>query len=567
MQTRNFFLGAVLGSLLGVAAFSQPSPIQISAKSDQDSADRKSGVIQGQVLGAEGEVPLAEATVVLYAADGRGNEHPTTARTDDRGEYEFSDLKAGKYLVQATRNGYLRQSYGEKTSSGSGRQVGTPLSLASGQVLGGIDFELIRGGVVEGAVVDQHNEPRSQVPVTLCSYRTLRGERSLRPVRHDRTDDRGRFRLFDIPPGSYYLRADTPPVWGGSGEGDRAFPPTFYPGVLRPQDATKVEVAAGQEVGGFFFTLIETQTYSVGGRVLTADGKPAHTVWIMSRRESSNAYVFGMEASANTNLQGEFRVSGLLPGKHRIHARSGRNENPQMASAVVEVTDQDIEGLTLMPGAGAEVAGRIVTDRQDSDLDWRRIRLFMAPDSSANRGFFGGAGARVEEDFTFKVSRLSAGPYRFVVWLPRGNHYVSSVRIEGHDVTDRPIELRSDDRLKGVEVQVSSDGAQIRGVVQKDSAGEAVEGATVLVFAADSQNRGARSRFTKTAQTDQSGRFSLEGLVPAEYRICALTDHEPGRESELDYLSSLERDSVRIDLSPGQTVEESLVALPAAEMY
>ena len=149
-----------------------------------------------------------------------------------------------------------------------------------------------------------------------------------------------------------------------------------------------MEVAAGQEVGGFFFTLIETRTYSVGGRVLTADGKPAHTVWIMSRRESANTYVFGMEASANTNLQGEFRVSGLLPGKHRIHARSGRNENPQMASAVVEVTDQDLEGLTLTLGAGAEIAGRIVTDRQDYDLDWRRIRLFMAPESSARQRFF-----------------------------------------------------------------------------------------------------------------------------------------------------------------------------------
>ena len=102
--------------------------------------------------------------------------------------------------------------------------------------------------------------------------------------------------------------------------------------------------------------------------------------------------------------------------------------------------------------------------------------------------------------------------------------------------------------------------------MQKNAAGEAVEGATVLVFAADSRDRGHQSRFTKTALTDQSGRFSLEGLVPAEYRICALTDHEPGRESELDYLSSLEGDSERIDLSPGQATEESLVALPAATM-
>ena len=370
MQTRNFILGAVLGSLLGVAAFSQPSPIQISARSDQDSEDRKSGVIQGQVFGSDGEVPLAEATVVLYVADGRGNEPPRTARTDDQGEYEFSGLKAGKYLLHAIRNSYLRQSYGERKSAGSGRrQAGTPLSLASGQFLGGIDFELIRGGVVEGAVVDQHNEPRSRVGVTLSSYRTVRGERRLRSVSHDQTDDRGRFRLFDIPPGIYYLRADPPPIWGRSGEADRTFPPTFYPGVLSPQDATKVEVAAGQEVGGFFFTLIETRTYSVGGRVLTAEGKPAHMVWIMSRRVSANISVVGVGTSADTNLRGEFRVLGLLPGTHRIHVRAGGEENTQMASTVVEVTDQDLEGLTLVLGSGAEISGRIVTDRQDSDLD------------------------------------------------------------------------------------------------------------------------------------------------------------------------------------------------------
>ena len=95
--------------------------------------------------------------------------------------------------------------------------------------------------------------------------------------------------------------------------------------------------------------------------------------------------------------------------------------------------------------------------------------------------------------------------------------------------------------------------------------GEAVEGATVLVFAADSQKRGAQSRFAKTAQTDQGGRFSLEGLVPAEYRVCALTDHEPGRESELEYLSSLERDSERIDLSPGQTRGGILGGVAGAE--
>ena len=567
MQTRFLVLGMVICHLTILTCFGHPSSIQISANTDQGTSERNSGVIRGRIFAAEGEYPLARATVTLYSTDGRGDERPRTVRTDSRGEYEFRDLESGKYLLRASRNGYLRQHYGQKTSSEAGRrQAVTPLSLASGQVLDSIDFELIRGGVLEGTVMDQHNEPRSRVSVTLSAYRSISGERNLFPVGRTQTDDRGRFRLFDIPPGSYYLRAAPRAFSVRSGEGNRPFPPTYYPGVLSLQEATKVVVTAGQEVGGFHFTLIEIHGYSVSGRVLTAEGRPAHSVWIISKRESAEAFVSGPETSADTDLQGEFRVSGLLPGRHRLHARAGGDDNPQMASAVVQVTDQDIEGLTLVLGAGAEVTGRIVTDREDSALEWRRTWLVITPDNKAARGFFGGTGGQVEEGLTFKLANLHEGAYHLAVRLPPGNHYVSSIRVGGEDITDRPIELRSNDRLDGVVVHVSSDGARISGVVEENESGQAVEGATVLVFAADSQRRGRHSRFTKTTQTDQRGRFSLKGLVPGEYLLCAVVDHESGLESDLDYLSSLERDSERIDLSSGQTIEESLVALPAPNM-
>lgn len=564
MKTRFSLLSIVVGSLVGFAAFGHPSSIQIPAKSDQDTADRYSGVIRGRVFTAEGESPLARVTVTLFSSDGRGNERPRTVRTDNRGEYEFSDLESGRYLLRATRNGYLPQIYGQKTSSGSGRrQRGTPLSLASGQTLHSISFKMIRGGVVEGTVVDQHNEPRSRVSVRLSSYESYGGERKLFPVGRAETDDRGRFRLFDIPPGSYYLSAAPPLLYGRMGGEERSFPPVYYPGVLSPLDAAKVQVAAGEEVGGFYFTLFETRSYSASGRVLAAEGKPAHAVWIISSRESGEAFIAGMESSANTDLQGEFKVAGLLPGRHRLHARAGEDDKPRMASTVVEVADQDIEGLTLVLGAGAEVSGRIVTDRQDSDLDWRRIWLEMDPIGESSRTFFGGESGRVEEDFTFKIKNLPEASYRLVVRLPPGNHYVESIRLQTEELVDRPIEVRSADRLDGVEIHVSSEGGQVGGVVEKEEAREVAKGATVLVFAADSDYRGPNSRFTRTTQTDQSGRFSLKGLVPGEYLLCAVTDHESGFESDLDYLASLERDSERIDLASGQTIEESLVALPA----
>ena len=567
MRTRFLVLGMVIGHLTLSTSFGHPSAFQLPARSDQGTAERNSGVIRGRVFTAEGDSPLARATVTLFSADGRGNERPRTVRTDSRGEYELGNLEAGKYYLHATRNGYLRQGYGSRTSPGSGRrQRGTPLSLTSGQILDSIDFQLIRGGVVEGTVVDQHNEPLSRVSVTLSSYESSGGERKLFPARRAETDDRGRFRLFDVPPGSYYLSAAPPFFYGRMGGEERSFPPVYYPGVPSPLEAAKVQVTAGQEVGGFYFTLVETRSYSVSGRVLTAEGKPAHAVWIISRRESGEAFFTGMESGADTDLQGEFKVTGLLPGRHRLYARAGEGEKLRMASTVLEVADRDIEGLTLVLGAGAEVTGRIVTDRQDSDLDWRRIWLEMDPVGDPGRIFFGGRSSRIEEDFTFKITNLPEASYRLVVRLPPGNHYVESIRFQTEELIDRPIEVRSADRLDEVEIHVSSEGAQISGVVEKEEARDAAEGATVLIFAADSEFRGPSSRFTKTAQTDQRGRFSLKGLAPGEYLLCAVADHESGLESDLDYLSSLERDSERIDLSSGQATEESLLALPAPEM-
>ena len=566
MQARLVVQGMIMVHLVCFTHVGHPYPVPFPAESERGPAGAEGGVIQGQVFAAEGEYPLARATVTLYSADGRSNERPPTVRTDDRGTYEFRDLEAGKYLLRASRNGYLQMSYGQETSSRSEtRRRVTPLSLASGQVMDGIDFKLIRGGVVEGTVVDQHNEPHARISVTLSSYERLRGERKLFPVGRAQTDDRGRFRLFDIPPGSYYMSAAPPSFYGRIKGEDRSFPPIYYPGVPSPLEAAKVQVSAGEEVGGFYFNLVETRTYGASGRVLTAQGKPAHSVWIVSRRESGEVFFAGMESSADTNLQGDFRITGLIPGRHRLHAR-WEGEELQTASTVVEVTDRDIEGLVLVLSVGAEVTGRIVTDRGDPDLDWRRISLRMEPDGDTGRSFLDGGRTRVEEDYTFKFEDLPEAPYRLVVSLPPGNHYVESIRIETEELVDRPIEVRNADRLDGVEIHVSSKGAQVSGVVEGEHGREVAEGATVLVFSADSESRGPYSRFTKTTRTDQRGRFSLKGLAPAEYLVCALADHESGLESDLDYLRNLERDSQRIDLSPGHTVEETLVAVPPPKL-
>lgn len=564
MKASFYCLGIVVGSLVGSAAFGHPSPLQLPGNSERVQEANDLGMIQGQVLAEGDEYPLAQATLSLRSTGAAPLERPRTVRTDGSGEYTFRDLEPGQYVLRATRKGYIAQNYGQKSSYSFRREeVGTTLTVGHAQVLEDIDFHLVRGGVVEGRVVDQNNEPVERVTVMMKGYRSLAGEGRLLPFGRDETDDRGQFRIFGIPPGNYYLSVSPRPFIRDPRREIPSFAPTYYPGVLRIEEASRIEVTAGGEVGGFNITVIEAFTFSVSGRVFTAEGKPAYSAWIMSMKESGNDLSSMMGPNTSSDLQGEFKVSGLLPGRHRLYARAGGSEDAQMASATVDVVDRDLSGLTLVLGKGAEVTGRIVVEGEASTVDWRRISLSLVPTGSITLMTFGGSGIRVNEDFTFEISNRPEGIYRLVAKLPAGDHYVSSIRVEGQDISDRPIELKSNDRLDGVEIHVSADGARISGYVEQVEEREVAAGATVVVFAADPQHRRYPSRFTRTTQTDQSGRFSLEGLVPGEYLVCALADHQAGSEMDPDYLRSLERDSERINPSPGQTVQESLVALPA----
>ena len=565
MRLQSLFLTLFVCQLVGVTAASGQILGQVPRSSDQGLANQETGVIRGTVLAADGSSPLAKATVSLRKSGSRRRDSQRTARSDARGEYEFSSLEPGKYLLSVTRSGFVRQNYGQKRIQAfRGQRGSTPLTLGDGQVLSGIDFKLIRGGALEGRVSDQDYEPLSRAAVTLSGYQTIQGERVLVPVGGAQTDDRGQFRLFNIQPGSYFLSATQGGgfrFFGGRGRGGQVFPPTYYPGVSNPEQATKVEVRAGSEVGGFHLTLIESHTYSVSGRVLAADGSLAQSVRVMTVNQSRPGQV-ALRGGTTTDLQGAFKVEGVLPGKHRLIARSGRGEETQIASDSVEVIDQDIEGMTLALGSGASITGRIVAASKKIALDMSRVLVVTRPAEGGLTGrLFGGGRSQIEEDLSFRISYLPGGLYRFSVRLPPGSHYVESIRAEGQEIIDRLIEVSDQDQLSGVEVRVSPNGSQISGRVENESDGKAVDGATVLVFAADPQRRGSFSRFTRTTQTDQAGHFVLEGLVPSQYLVCALIEHESGRESEPEYLNGLEGNSTTIDLAAGEMSSKTLVAL------
>ncbi|MCI0624668.1 MAG: carboxypeptidase-like regulatory domain-containing protein [Acidobacteria bacterium] len=565
---RRFIL--VLGTL--VLALARPTAAQQQAPpassgqqagAPQAGAD-KPGAIKGRVVAADTGSGLRRVRVMLQGSESRPGTNPQTSQTNENGEYEIKEVKPGRYTLMVMRNGYVPQTYGQKSADPMSRGQGTQLTIRAGETLGQVNLQMIRGGAVEGQITDQNNEPLSRVMVQLTRYRTFQGKRNLMPVSMANTDDRGHFRLFEIPPGSYYLSATYRSF--GFPDGGGAFPPTYYPGALSPQEATKIQVNPAGEITGINLALTEMVSFTISGKVLGSDGKPASGARLMSMRHPPEADFGMMFGGGGVDPDGNFKLSNMLPGKYRLTASTGREGKTESGSVIVEVGNEDLQNISVGLGNGAEVAGKIIVEGQATQpIEPRQIRVTLVPDAGPMMGFFGGGPQVTSDDLTFRQN-VSEGSSRFNVNLPSGNFYLKSIRMEGRDVTDQAIDFKNNDRYHGVEVLISSQGGQLSGVVRKEEGGEALKGATVVFFAADPERQG-KTRFTKTAQTDQQGSFVARGLVPGEYVVCALLNHEAGAESDVSYLREIEKLGKRVELTAGAAKTENLVAVagPAAE--
>ncbi len=538
----------------------QPSPTA-GAKKEVP----QGGAIRGKVIGTDTGAGLRKVNLMLQGTQSQTGDKPTTTQTDASGGYRFEDVKPGKYTLSAFRNGYVNQVYGQKASDSFSQSGGITLDVRSGESLNSINFKLIRGGAVEGRILDADNEPVARAFVQVARYTSFQGKRRLMPTGMAQTDDRGHYRLFNIPPGMYYLsavyRAFEMPE-GGSGS-----PSTYYPGVMTLQEASKIQVSAARDLTGMDMILVEGDSYLVSGKIVGPDGKPIIGGWINPVRVPLSDFL-SFSSGNSTDAQGEFKLKGLFPGKYRLSAGTQREGKQLIGNAIVEVSNSDIEGVLIALGEGIEITGRIVIEGQNASLDLRRLRVSLMADLESGIGNFmgGAAGSEVKDDFTFRLANVSEMTGYLRVSGLAGNFFLKSVRVEGQEMADASIEIKGNSPLEGVEVVISPQGASLNGTVKSDEQGPPFKGATVMVFPGDPESRGIHSRFVKKTQSDQKGNYTIQGFPPGEYFLSALKSVEGGLESDEAFLKQLQKTSKKVNLETGETKTESLIAVDAPEI-
>ncbi len=459
--------------------------------------------------------------------------------TDGEGRFSFVGVEPGKYLLTASKAGYVDSAYGASRPLGAG----TPIVVETGQSVADVRVTLVRGVAITGTIVGVDGEPAANLLVTARPVGADAGhpQRSTQGM----TDDRGTYRLFGLAPGGYRVMvmpdrapyramrvssaaeidrelaelkrryrasAGSPPGAPGRGAlrtddagAAYSYAPVYYPSTTDALEAQVIELAAGEERVGVDFSLVLTGTVSISGAVTEADGRPAADIRIMTFRAGSE--------SASLRLRPALTLVGRV----------------------------DFDGSALQAPA---------------DLSAVSVNLGLSATDPQGPGALTVPAATVGADGTFELRGLVPGTYDVNVSTPAPGWRARSAVLEGRDLLDQPLEIDGTSRGGPLLVTFTDRRTSLEGTLE-NLAGRAAPQYTVIAFPADRALWSSPRRVVK-ARPDTAGRFHLTDLPAGDYVLAVLTDATPAVEGRAALLDAVAPAAVPVAIREGTPVMQNL---------
>jgi hypothetical protein len=314
---------------------------------------------------------------------------PLSMITAADGKFVFRDPPVGEHRLYATKmRGHAPAEHGQRTPTG----MGTPLNITTGQRTAGLTLRMSPVGSISGRVFDAAGDPVEYASVEVVRSGYADGRRRLIRVQIARTDDRGEYRFYSLPPGQYFVvarpwdarstrgsLANEPtiiPSRNGSGEGassplisrrvlesgdilEETWLSIYYPGTPDARVARPLTLRMGENIGGIDVSLALSPVPArrVRGVVIDgATGMPAAgaLVRLTPHEQLAPAVVMPM-GTANQN--GVFEVVGVLPATYSLIV-----SGPVTGYMVVDAAGGDVNNLQIVGVKGVDIPVRITFD-------------------------------------------------------------------------------------------------------------------------------------------------------------------------------------------------------------
>ena len=568
--------------VLATAAISSVAAAPQTARDARPAPAVGTSAVGGRVVTSDSTAaPIRRARVVATSTT---LEITRSTLSGDDGAFLLTGLPAGRYTVSASKPGLLRMSFGAMRPA----RPGTAVNLVAGQTIADLVIPMTRGGVVTGLVTDPEGRPARGVPMRIQEARVIAGERVVSAVNispgtsGEKTDDRGEFRLFGLPPGDYIVAAMPDDDGGGltraAGGGTVGYVPVYFPGTTVAADAQTVTVKAGEDAVGVNVQLQLVRTARVAGTVSApAAVHPQDVMLTLVPVPASGASSFLSSVSAIRTLSvvtpdWKFSYGGVTPGRYILSARlidraaSSAERSPALAAltattlmwAAEEITidGADRSELTLTLQPGMTVTGRVQIHAPPSATapDFSRVRVSLSSVSRTDGGIgFGEGSITPNASGQFTLRGVIPGRYTIrasVTGPPYGEWTIASSMLNGRDTLDFPVEIRPNEDVGGVVVTLTSATQRLSGMLQ-DTAGRPASAFTIVVFPAD-KGLWAVNRRIRTVRPGQDGRYTVNDLPVGDYRVAAVFDLSPGETSDPSFLETLAGGSVLLTIRAGE---------------
>lgn len=507
--------------------------------------------VAGVVVDSQTGRPVANASITLSDSEKPSDEKATASDAD--GRFAF-DVAQGRFRLMGFVAGQPQQ-YGQMSPLLGG---GSSVVTGPGQDTRHLVFRWFRRAAISGRVSDQDGEPVEDARVFLLRSEPETERVRVTPVNQVSTDDKGEYRLANVPGGKYYLVVTGQP-WTNSAPGPTdesarpaGYPPMYYPNTPDRARAAPLMLQSGEEArADFTLTAAPAATVTVECDNCDAEGasKPRRragrrTLSVVA--ESLGGIEIGVAQRDVYRWPSVFE--GLLPGRYLVRLFDTAPEVPIMAEKWFDVGAADMTvPLTLRPPSA--VSGRVTfkggAARPSGTLI---VRLERVEDGSWMTSM-------VRQDGAFRVSPVRPGKHR--ISLYGAGCYPATIASGDTALPDGVVTVEDGAEAR-VKIEASNETGRVRGFAMRDD--RPVDSVMVVLVPRDL----AGGFSNQIYQTDSDGSFDWTTMRAGDYLLFGVDDPTIAC-ADADTVKPYLAKATSIHIEPGKVLDERVPVQPTAK--